>query len=210
MPKPLKYTLVLVVAALLAYKSVYIKKLDAVKAGATETMFDAGSYVQALWKDKLPVRIDSAIELATLVNALQATPDQALQQYTNAMAIGNYRYAMVKTSGIISNVGTDDMQLLVPINNGSLQVQLATEFVYGNALRDASKLLDIKDFANTAHLNALSEALNDKVRKEVVPPFKAAAKKGDKVMVVGAVEINRQHLRFDQLEIIPLQLQIQP
>jgi hypothetical protein len=46
------------------------------------------------------------------------------------------------------------------------------------------------------------------VRKTVLPPFKVAVKKGDKLIVTGAIEIHKEHIKWDELEIIPVRLQI--
>ena len=69
-----------------------------------------------------------------------------------------------------------------------MTAKLATEFIYGNAIRDASGLVDVKDFPNTMDLNNISEELNKMVRKTVLPPFKTAVKKGDKIIVTGAMK----------------------
>ena len=86
--------------------------------------------------------------------------------------------------------------------------KLATEFIYGNAIRDASGLVEVKDFPNTMDLNNISEELNKIVRKTVLPPFKTAVKKGDKLIVAGAIEIHKEHIKWSELEIVPVQIQI--
>ena len=39
-------------------------------------------------------------------------------------------------------------------------------------------------------------------------PFKNAVKKGDTIIVTGAIEINKAHINFSEPEIIPVRLQI--
>jgi predicted lipoprotein len=205
--KYIKYSLLLVVVALLAYKSVYFKKLSEVKAGITEK-FDAVVFTRKLWDEKLPVKLDSAVELTTLIKAITADPNAAFEKYTNAMAVGNYRYAMVKTAGEVVQVNEDDLLLQLPFADSLLNVKVATEFVYGNAIRDASKLLQTKDFSNTTDLSNISEELNKTVRTVVLAPFKKVVKKGDKLAVTGAIEINKAHINWNEPEIIPVRLQI--
>jgi len=84
----------------------------------------------------------------------------------------------------------------------------ATEYIYGNAVRDASGLVDIKDFTNTTDLNNISEQLNKTIRLEVLPPFKKQVKQGNKIEVVAAVELNKAHINFNDLELIPVRLKI--
>lgn len=193
--------------ALLAYKSVYFKKLSEVKNNATEK-FDAVAFTKKLWDEKLPAKLDSAIELTVLIKAIAVDPNAAFERYSNAMAVGNYRYAMVKTTAEVVQVNEDDLLLKVPFADSLLAVKVATEFVYGNAIRDASKLLQVKDFPNTTDLTSISEELNKTARTVVLIPFKKVVKKGDQVTVTGAIEINKAHINWNELEIIPVRLQI--
>ena len=126
------------------------------------------------------------------------------------MAIGNYRYSLVKVIGTVAVINEDDLILQVSHADSVMDVKLATEFIYGNAIRDASGLLDIKDFSNTTDLNNISEELNKTVRTTVLPSFKKQVKKGDKIEVTGAVEINQEHTRLNELELIPVRIKILP
>jgi predicted lipoprotein len=207
MNRYLKYLLLIVVIGLVAYKSVYVKKLSEMKA-VTDEKFDAISFSKKLWEEKFPTKISNAVELAIFIKAAQANPVDAFSKYTNALGIGNYRYALIKTEGIVSDINEDDITMQVELDDSLMTVRLATEFIYGNAIRDASGLVDIKDFPNTMDLNNISEELNKMVRKTVLPPFKKAVKKGDTVLVTGAIEIHKEHIKWNELEIIPVQLQI--
>ena len=208
MNRYIKYLLLILVVGLVAYKSIYIKKLSDLKA-ATSEKFDAVSFSKNLWEEKLPAKLDSAVELATFIKAAQANPADAFSKYTNALGIGNYRYALVKAGGTVTEVNDDDITLQIKIGDSLMTAKLATEFIYGNAIRDASGLVDVKDFPNTMDLNNISEELNRMVRKTVLPPFKSSVKKGDKLIVTGAIEIHKEHIEWNELEIIPVQLQIE-
>ena len=207
MNRYIKYLLVVVIIGLVAYKSVYVKKLSDMKV-ATDEKFEAAAFSKKLWEEKLPAKLGRAVELATFIKTAQSNPAEAFSKYTNALGIGNYRYALIKTEGVITNINEDDITLQVKLGDSLITVKLATEFIYGNAIRDASGLVDVKDFPNTMDLNNISEELNKMVRKTVLPPFKMAVKKGDKISVIGAIEIHKEHIKWNELEIIPVQLQI--
>ncbi|TWI85120.1 putative lipoprotein [Lacibacter cauensis] len=207
MKKYLKYIITIAAVGLLAYKSVYFKKLSEVKA-KTATAFDAAGFTQKIWSEQLNTKLDSAIELTTLIKAIEAAPADAFNRHTNALAIGNYRNAMVKLNAEVKQVNEDDVLVQLPFADSMLTVKVATEFVYGNAIRDASRLVDVKDFPNTNDLNSISEELNKTVRTTILKPFKQAVKAGDKVVVTGAIEINKAHLNWSEPEIIPVRLQI--
>ena len=207
MNRYIKYLLLIVAIGLVAYKSVYVKKLSTIKV-VTNEKFDAVSFSKNLWEEKLPAKLDSAVELVTFIKTARANPADAFSKYTNALGIGNYRYALVKTEGTVTDVNEDDITLQIKMGDSLMTAKLATEFIYGNAIRDASGLVDVKNFPNTMDLNNISEELNKMVRKTILPPFKTAVKKGDKLIVSGAIEIHKEHIKWNELEIIPVQLQI--
>lgn len=207
MNRYVKYLLLIVVIGLVAYKSVYVKKLSKMTV-ATDEKFDAVIFSKKLWEERLSAKLGSTVQLATFIKAAQSNPADAFSKYTNAIGIGNYRYALLKVEGIVTDINEDDITLQVKLDDSLMAVKLATEFIYGNAIRDASGLVDVKDFPNTMDLNNISEELNKMVRKTVLPPFKAAVKKGDKILVTGAIEIHKEHIKWNELEIIPVQLQI--
>jgi len=205
--KYIKYSLLLIAIALVAYKSVYFEKLSSRKNIATTT-FDANAFSRKLWTEQFPAKIDSATQLTTLIDEVNADGGAAINKYTHALAVGNYRYALIKVDASAMDVKEDEIVLNVGHADSIIPVNLATEFIYGNAIRDASGLVAVKNFPNTADLNGISEGLNRIVRTEVVPPFKSVVKKGDIVSVVAAIELNKYHIHWDQLELIPVRLQI--
>jgi predicted lipoprotein len=69
-------------------------------------------------------------------------------------------------------------------------------------------LVQVKDFPNTNNLSSISEELNKIIRSAVLPSFKQAVKKGDKVNVIAAVEINAAHIHWQGIELLPVRLQI--
>jgi predicted lipoprotein len=207
--KTFKYILTIVVLAIVGYNSVYFKKLSDVKQGLTKQL-DATQFATKLWKEQMPAKIESAIELTQLIQMIKQDPEKAFAAHSNAMAIGNYRYSIVKAIGVVSAVNEDDIQLEITGTSGIVNVKIATEFIYGNAIRDASQLVDVKDFTNSTDLSNISEALNAIVKKQVLPNFIATVKKGNKVSIVAAVEINKAHVNLNELELIPLQIKIVP
>ena len=204
----LKYGIILLAIVLLGYNSIYIKKLSDVKATMGEK-FDAVTYVAGLWKDKLPARMQAAVDINTLKTAVETDAAGAFEKYTNALAIGNYRYALVKGTAKVDKVGADDVAITIN-GNTPFKASLVTEFVYGNALRDASGLVALKEFPNTSDLNSISEEFNKTVRQKIVPAFKPSLKTGDQIEFTGAIELNKEHIHFGDLELIPVSVKIIP
>jgi predicted lipoprotein len=207
MNKVIKYILIVLLIGLAGYKSVYFKKLSAMKKEGGEK-FDAVAFSQKLWNEQLPGRVDTAIGLTELIRQIEANPADAFAKHSNAMGIGNYRYSLVKTKGIVSVINEDEIIIQVNHADSLMKIRLATEYVYGNAIRDASGLVDIRDFSNAMDLNNISEEINKMVRTTVLPPFKKQVKQGDKVEVIAAVEINKEHVKLNELELIPVAVKI--
>ena len=203
----LKYILSIFALVFICYHSIYFKKLSAVKS-KNEGKFDAIAYSKKIWEEKLPARLDSAMELTDLIRAIELNAENAFAIHSNAIGIGNYRYSLVKAKGTAASIGEDEIIIQIAHVDSLLTARLATEFIYGNAIRDASTLVDINDFTNTTDLNNISEELNKTVRVKVLPPFKKQVKQGDKIDIVAAVELNKAHINFNDLELIPVRLMI--
>jgi predicted lipoprotein len=98
--------------------------------------------------------------------------------------------------------------LSIAPDTANLSLQIATEYIFGNALRDAAGIIDINEFSNTLDINNVSSEINKIVRKEVLPGFKRVVKQGDTVLFAGAVELNKAHLDLLHIEVIPARLEI--
>jgi predicted lipoprotein len=205
--KALKYTIWVVVLLIVAYNSVYFRKLDEVKATATKE-FDAKSYARNYYDRKLTPVLANSVEINELLAMVQRDKENTFSRYSHALGLGNVRFFLVKGEGVITGINENDIVVLSKTDTTQRAFKIATEFVFGNAIRDASGLIDINEFTNTTDLNSVSAEVNKIVRNEVLPPFKAKAKKGDKVQFYGAVELNREHLNTDDPEVIPITLKM--
>jgi predicted lipoprotein len=203
----LKYSIWILIVLFLAYHSVYFKKLE-VKSAANGK-FDAKEYAQTFWKKKLTPELSKAIELNQLVSLLKTNPNETFDKHSHALGIGNIRFFLARGEGEIKAINENDIAVLVKSDTAQLPARLITEYVFGNAVRDASGLLNINEFTNMGDFNSISEELNGIIRAKVLPPFKANAKKGMKVQWVGAIELNREHLNLDEIEVIPIEIKLQ-
>lgn len=209
MKKLFKVFLYALVIGLVLYNSVSISKLSGLK-NAVLDKFDAVAYTQLLWKNRMQGKLDSAVELSTLIKEVEANQQTALDKYGNALGIGNYRYVLVKAMVNVTEIKADELEVQYQFENKQIDAVLATEYIYGNAVRDASGLVTVKEFSNTDDLNGISEAMNDKIRKEVLPSFKNSIQKGQKVQLVAAIELNKAFVKWNGLELLPIQLEILP
>lgn len=198
----IKYLLGVGVVLFLGYHSVYFKKLDEVKNVANKK-FDAAAYAQKFFTSTLTPQLTNASGIQELIQLLTISKDQAFEKYAHATAVGSIKYFLVKGTGTITAINEDEVNLQV----GNQSLTLATEFIYGNAIRDATGLFDITTFTNTTDINNVSAELNKIVKNKVIPPFRAKAKVGDNVVFTGVMELNSARLNLDNIEVIPISIQ---
>ena len=206
--KIIKYTLIAATFLLVGYNSITIQTLDKVKRAGQK--FDAVVFAREYWTKTLPSAFDKAVSITDLVGLLTADKTKAFDAYSHAVSIGNVRYFLVKGEGLVSKISEDEVMLLVKNGDKTMTVRLATEFIYGSAVRDAAGLFDIKPFTNNNDINNVASEINKIVKTEVVPPFKKGVNLGNTVSFIGAVEMNQQHPQLDNLEVLPIELNIKP
>lgn len=204
--KVIKYIVAIGLLTFLGFKSVYFRKLSDMRGDTTVNTFDAGAFSRDLLRDKLPAAIDSAVGLGSLISQLQTDPEQAFNRHARALAIGNVGYFLVTGEGTIRSHNDTGLTIVLKDNASKSTVKIATEFIYGNAIRDASGLVRLSDFNNTADLNSISEQINSIIRKEVLPPVVTRATDGVVVRFDGAIELNRKYIDLDTIEVVPIRL----
>jgi len=205
MKKGIKYAIWIIIIVFVGYNSVYFRKLSELKA--TEKTFNAPAYAQDLLNNKLPAVTEKAITLDELITQLKVSPANTFAENGHVLSIGSTKFFMVKGTGTIVDIDDSDVKLSTIAHN---ELQIATEYVFGNAIRDASGLVNLNDFTNTIDLSNISSEVNKIIRAKVIPPFKSAAKKGDKVEFTGAIELNQAHLNLSDIEMLPVSLKIIP
>ena len=79
--KAVKYIVLLIVIIIIAYKSVYFKKLDEVKALKAATEFNATRYARTFWENKMIPDLDKAIDILQLTTMLSSDTAKAFDTY---------------------------------------------------------------------------------------------------------------------------------
>ncbi|MGA9652257.1 DUF2291 domain-containing protein [Pedobacter sp.] len=206
MMKIIKYVLAITVIIVIAYNSVFFRSLAKLKAEKELKKFNAKEFADSYIKRKLLPSVDDLLDFDVLMRALRSSPQKAFKSYSNSLAIGNIRFFMVKGKGIITSISDDNLSL---ITAGGEEVNIATEFVFGNALRDASGAIKVDDFNNSTDLNNVSAEINKIVREQILPPVKSKVRKGEVVNFAGAFELNQEYVNLNNIEILPVKLTIQ-
>jgi predicted lipoprotein len=189
MKKIIKYAAGIILLLIVAYNSVYFRKLDEVKASSSK--FDAKAFARNYFDNKLIPSLPHAVEINQLLSLLQTNKEQTFEKYGHALGIGNIRYFLVKGEGQVTSINENDVIVLAKADSNQKPIRIATEFVFGNAIRDASGRIDINEFANTMDFNNVSAEINKIVRAEVLPAFKKSVVKEDTLQFAGALELNK-------------------
>ena len=206
MKKNLKNAGLLLLIIFVGYQSVYFKSLKdlTVKGDGVNAVAYAGQFFQT---QLLPLS-DSAIGLSDLMTLLKANKEEAFTRYGHSLSIGSIQYFLVKGEGVITAVDSNTVAVKMADDAVSVRPKIATELVFGNALRDASGKIALTDFSNLSDVNNISMELNKIVRATVLPPFREKVQAGSQVRFYGAVELNKERLNLEAIEITPIQLEI--
>ena len=202
--KLLKYLMYFLIILIILFLSLDIHKLDSHRARPGTQTFDVEGYVENLWLNHLPGRLEEAIEVNYLLHLLKENPDETFENHSFKMGISNTHYFYIKAGGIIEAVGDESVTVLT---EGQTALELETVYVFGNAVRDGSGLVNIDDFLNMMDFNMVSVYLNRRIKSEVVDPFRKIVKKGMKVDLTGAIEVNRLNMQLDPLKVIPVKIE---
>lgn len=183
----MKKIVVVIIIGLLAYNSVYFKKLSQLKNDSAKK-FDFTKYTDSLYYQGI-LKNDSIISIEDLLTQLTTNKELAFTQFGNKLSIGNSAYFMVKISGEISTKTNEGYTL--KLNNGN-NYTIDKKFIFGNAIRDASRLVKLTDFKTNTEFNQISESLNKLIREEVLPKKLKAINVGDKIVGKGVISQSKK------------------
>ncbi|WP_321345416.1 DUF2291 family protein [uncultured Draconibacterium sp.] len=205
MKKPIKYIIGVVAVLLVLLFSFKIEKLDEFKAAKTETAFNASDYAQDVWENKMPVVANDAPDLVALIELIETNKELAFAEYGKKLGISSTWYIMAKGEGVVEKV--EEESLVVSLGDDK-QIQLATSFIFGNAVRDASGIVSIDDFVNMTDFNNVSVALNKLVKEDVAAELRESAQLGMTLEFAGAFEINEENTDVNSIRVIPVAVKI--
>lgn len=194
--------LYVVILGFLVYNAIYIKKLSEVSKDVKSIEFDFTAYADSLYYQGIMKSTDP-IKLSLLTNAYDQNVDSAFVKYGNRLGIGNTAFFMVTDNGKVLSKTEEGFKVLA--SDGTI-ILLQTKFLFGNAIRDASKLVKLTDFKNNKEFNQVSEALNTLIREKVLPMQSAAVQMGSNIWFTGAIKLSKK----SQLErvIYPIEIKI--
>lgn len=160
------------------------------KSDVRSQQFNADAYVDSIWESKLvPMVIEKAVDLSTLLAALDADLEAARKQYGHDEASGAAHF-IVKGEGRVSRVNSSSQNRTLSINlpsyKGKTEVVLQIGPAFrGTAIRDAVGFIQFNQFVNQLQFADVGNKLNDRVFTSVVNGFDLAAAQGMQVSFYG-------------------------
>jgi predicted lipoprotein len=172
-------------------KIVSNKDLVAEEKNASDT-FDANAYVAKVWTPKEIENFKAkAIDLATLLPAIEADPNKAGQTYGRGGGEGNPWSYEVKGEGKVTAVDVESRRGLMSVEIATkdglrpLDLQIGP-VVFGTALRDSLPFVHFGDFVNQIQFAQVSRAFNDRATKDLRGAFDPKTIVGKSVAFYGA------------------------
>ena len=210
---------------LLIYHSVEFQDLEARRAQARAQQFNAGDYARDLWENRLPGILDQGIDAQALIKLFNTDMQDAIKQ---GRTLGESRVHAYLTQGQGRVIAQNKKGLLLSVTDHAdhPEILLRTgSFISGNAVRDASGLVDVSAFDDTMKFNRISSEINKILVKEVIEPFLAQNPQvGQSVTFTGAAEVAEdatedhafgdmldtatQTGQFHLLQLVPLRLSL--
>ncbi|MEA1787074.1 DUF2291 family protein [Arenibacter sp. GZD96] len=190
-----------ILIAFTLYHSIRITPLDQARQAKSDSVFNAKAYAIAFMSDKiedLPA-INASVFIDNISNDLMN------YCFENGKKLGisdEYNFIIQGNANVKA---IEDEYIMLALEDNK-EVQLATDFIFGNAIRDGSGMAHIDDYQNTMDFNSISVELNNIVRETLVPILKEKVKIGDSIYFKGAVKIDIEKPNIKELKVIPVRI----
>ena len=214
MKKVCKYSLAAAILVFLLSQSVYFKDLKEIREQRRREAFNAAKYAEDFWLNQLPGVLDEAVDGIYLIELFKTDMPQAIKRYGKAPGVSRVYAYLVKGEGVILLIDADGLKVSVtePHTNPDIVIETGS-YIPGNAVRDASGLVDVSDFSDTMKFNEIGSEINKIIVKDVIKPFlDAKPAVGDSIRFVGATKVAQDAAHEDMLrlvKIVPIRLELE-
>ncbi|HKK82162.1 MAG TPA: DUF2291 family protein [Prolixibacteraceae bacterium] len=205
MKKFVKYCIIVAIAVVTVIFSLDIQNLDKHNVADTADEFNAAAYARDIWENKMPGAIGDAPALISLTKTLAADPETAFNNYGRKLGISKTYYFIAYGEGVIKSVNEENIVIVI---KGGTQIRLATDFIFGNTVRDGSGIVDIDDFVNMTDFNNVSIELNNIVKEEIVPQLDELAQPGMMVDFAGTFAVGEEDVDVRNIRIVPVSVKL--
>ena len=167
-----KYGVAVVIIAFLLYHSLYFEKLQKIKEQQRRGTFSAAEYARDFWDNHLFTVLDKAVDVKELIELFNTNMAEAVRRYGRTPGVSRVYAYLLQGEGKILTAGEEGLEVSVRQPQMNPDIFIATgPYIPGNAVRDASGLIDVSEFSDTMKFNEISGEINKIVVKEVIGPF---------------------------------------
>jgi len=188
--KHIFYVVSLGALLLLLGSSVEFRSLEAKRAEERAERFNPAQYARDFWDHRLDGALATALDAGQLIGLFNTDMEAAVGK---GRTLGRSRVHAYLLKGAGKIVSTDEGGLRVSVASphASPEILICTgSYISGNAVRDASGLIDVSGFSDTMKFNKISFAINKIVVQEVIKPFlDTGPEAGMTVRFIGAAEV---------------------
>jgi predicted lipoprotein len=226
MKKVCKYTVAAAIITFLLYPSIYFEKLDKVKERQRRGAFNAAEYARDFWDNQLFTVLDRAVDVKELIELFNTNMTEAVRKYGKAPGVSRVYAYLLRGEGKILKTGENCLEVSVREPRANPDVLIATGlYIPGNAVRDASGLIDVSEFSDTMKFNEISGEINKIVVREVIRPLRDKyPRAGMTIRFFGAAQVAQdaaeEHLfgqsisdtaevkEFQLVSVVPIKLEL--
>ena len=174
------------------------------RASQYEAAFDAAQFAETFWSERLVPSLCDAPDARAVLAAFDKDPQVARNTLGRKFGIGRARLFLLRGSGTVVDIDRNRIGVALQAGTAEPDVMLHTGLLFGNAVRDASGLLDPSDFSNSQYFNDISTELNRLVEARVIPKAKEICLPGRTIHFAGCAEISDDEHHFRPLKLIIL------
>jgi len=191
MKKVCKYAAAAAIIAFLVYQSIYFKSLKDVKEQQQKEKFNAAQYARDFWDNQLFSVLDKAVDVKELIDLFNTNINEAIKRYGKTPGVSRIYAYLIKGNGTILTVAEDFLEVSIKEPQANPDIKIMSGFyIPGNAVRDASGLIDVSEFTDTMKFNEVGSEINKIVVKEVIKPFlEKKPKLGNAIRFFGATQV---------------------
>lgn len=182
----------------------HVRSLKEVREVEADQQFDAAKFAEAFWSEQLVPAMEQAADAATVLDLIGSDPAAVREKFGRTLGLGGSYFLMLRGEGRVVSADEDRIGLSLEPDGDEAQLVIEPGFVFGNAVRDATGLIDPSSYPNAQEFNEISEALNAKVESEVMPELQRIAKVGERLRFAGCAEVADEDMDLDPLLLVPI------
>jgi predicted lipoprotein len=187
-----------------AFPPFHIRSLKETQAAHSNAQFNSTNFVERFWTEKLIPAAERATDASKVLEAIEADPAKAREQFGRSVGISSSFYFFLRGAGRIVRVTEDEIGLSLRSEGDAVDISIPLGLVFGNAVRDATGLLDSSNYPNAQEFNDISANLNLMVENNVLPELQRIAKVGARVQFAGSVEVADDDEDLKPLKLVPV------